>query len=131
MIINEFNKTVAEQIFGRKTKLVSMVGHDLTNHLNSKRWYEYHYSDLESGENNNSRLPNYLTNVNDDLLTLKYISQTWQNSQIRNFNDRIEKLWYERQIRADRIDFPLYFYYEPGDYSKIALMIVQNVDKLN
>jgi hypothetical protein len=66
MITNEFNKTVAEQIFGRKTKLVPMVGHDLTNHLNSKRWDEYCYSDLE-----------------------------------------------------------------PGDYSKIALMIIQNVGKLN
>lgn len=72
-----------------------------------------------------SQVPDYLNDANDDYLVLKYIVENWQHGKRYHFLHALQDVQKAEDRATDKTTamfLPLY--YQPGDYSRAALLVV-------
>lgn len=148
----ELNHLVAEQLFG--WKWISWVSRPTRSHPNypvecrcrrffspelladGTQWKEYlanHDSQEADGEepldysycsaNGPEMVPDYFGR--DDILVLQHVRADWPRKRVEAFTGALAMMWGERGKPA-HTSWMAWALYEPGDYSRAALIVLGN-----
>ena len=64
------------------------------------------------------------TDANDDYAVLEHVRETWEGMGIEQFGDELERIWGARKHSHASIAGPYFDLYEPGDYARCALAVL-------